>query len=82
MSICVDVPIKIGMGSFPNQQYQFQVQSLIGFNMNNFGKQGWTAITSRIMVGWVDDALYSQVICSGDASESILCSNLPGSMFK
>ena len=34
------------------------------------------------MVGWDDDAFQSQEICPSEDSESILCSNLPGGMFK
>ena len=39
-------------------------------------------ISSKIMVGWDVDASQSQVICRSEDSESILCSNLPGGMFK
>ena len=49
--------------------------------MSNFGKQGYTEITAKIMVGWDDDTSHSQVICPSD-SEIILCSTLPGGMFK
>ena len=34
------------------------------------------AHTSKLMVGWDDDASHSQVICPSEDSESILCSNL------
>jgi hypothetical protein len=34
------------------------------------------------MVGWDDDAFHSQVICPSEDSASILCSTLPGGMFK
>ena len=50
--------------------------------MSNFGKQGYTEITAKIMVGWEDDTSHSQVICPSEDSESILCSDSPGGMFK
>ena len=39
-------------------------------------------MTSKIMVGWDDDASHSQVICPSEDSESILGSHLPGGIFK
>ena len=34
------------------------------------------------MVGWDDDDFHSQVVCPGEDNVSIMCSNLPGGMFK
>ena len=40
MSICVDVPVKIDMGAFSNQQWKVELRSLIAFLYEFFLKTG------------------------------------------
>ena len=47
-----------------------------------FWKTGVNCNYIQKMVGWDVDASQSQEICHSEDSESILCSNLPGGIFK
>ena len=87
MSIFVDFSVKIGVGAFSNQQWLFQLRSLIAFlNMSYFWQQGYILQLHpehpELMMGWDDDASHSQVICPSEDRESILCPTSSGSVCK